>query len=89
MKYVVKESFWTSESVRELCIHHHLYNCGDCEEYDQILRFVEDNCPTEESIYHVASDIKSHSDTEYEIPGIMTLLINESVKQYYRWRADQ
>lgn len=48
--------------VRQFCINHNLYTCGDCEEYDTMLNSVEAKPCTPRHIIEIAKDIVNHSD---------------------------
>lgn len=64
--------------VRQACITYNWYTCGDCEEYDKMLTYVNNiDVATLDEIETIATDIKEHSDTDYEIKSIMFVLINE------------
>ena len=55
---------WSMRKVRQMCVNHRYYTCGDCEDYDRMLMFVINNEPTTENIYKVAKDIVEHSDMD-------------------------
>lgn len=64
--------------VRKACITYDWYTCGDCEEYDKMLNYVNNiDVATLDEIETIATDIKEHSDTNYEIKDIMFVLVNE------------
>lgn len=58
--------------LRDLCIDKNWYTCGDNEEYSNLLRTAAycENITTD-VLVELATDIKSHSETEYEITSIM------------------
>ena len=84
--WIFKQSFWTMDSVRELCIKHKYYTCGDNKDYGKMLRYVGNNEPTIKSIYIIAKDIYLHSTIKDEIINeqcgiamVMRILQNEAV----------
>jgi len=75
--------YWSTQSVREVCIKNNLYTSGDCEEYDKMLSSVKSLYPSAENLYFVASDILSHSKNQ-TITNIMFILENEAVTTTFR-----
>lgn len=53
---------WNPTSIRKMCIDNDLYTCGDVDEYNAMLAFVDSNEPTSSNMYAVAFDIVNHSD---------------------------
>lgn len=83
MKYI-EFKHWDFMEVRQLCIKHDWYTCGDCSDYNNMLLFVSDNEATTENIARVARDIYEHSDTSDEtITNIMCYLANDTVTTSY------
>ena len=73
MKYGYKEiRKMEASSLRALCIEHDWYTGGDVDEYSNLLSTAGD-CEniTTDVLVELATDIKSHSDTDYEITDIM------------------
>lgn len=52
----------SAEDVRNYCIRHDYYTCGDCEEYDNLLTHLIAGEMTAEKLYGAATDIVKHSD---------------------------
>lgn len=70
--------------VRSACIRYHWYTAGDCEEYDYMFAFIRTlNTATTDDLETVATDIKEHSDTEYEIADIMFVLANDCCTTFF------
>ena len=64
--------------VRKQCIEHNWYTNGDCEAYDNMLTFVNSlEYASTDDLETIATDIKEHSDTDYEIASIMYFLANK------------
>ena len=64
--------------VRAACIRYNWYTAGDCEEYDNMFNFIRNlQTATTDDLKAVATDIKEHSDTEYEIADIMFVIAND------------
>lgn len=74
MKYAYKETrMIDSQSVRKLCIDKGWYTSGTNEEYAHLLFDLVgriDNVKIGDLV-KIATDIKEHSDTDYEITSIM------------------
>lgn len=73
MKYAYTETRkMTMDNLRALCIRNDWYTCGDNEEYSNLLNTAHycENITTD-VLVELATDIKSHSDTEHEITSIM------------------
>lgn len=75
MKEIRKTSM---KAIRKACIENNWYTCGDCEDYDNILTYANnlENATTDE-LETIATDIKTHSKTDYEIESIMFVLAND------------
>lgn len=70
--------------VRTACIRYDWYTAGDCEEYNTMFDFIRSlNTTTTDDLETVATDIKEHSDTEYEIADIMFVLANECCTTFF------
>lgn len=69
---------WSGMSVRQTCIKHDLYTCGDNEDYEHMLNWVERLYPNTENLYFIAEDIQKHSDDQ-TITNIMFCLEQEAV----------
>lgn len=66
------------DNVRKACISHNWFTCGDCEEYDYMLSYVNNlETATTDELETIATNIKEHSDTDYEVRNIMFVLANE------------
>ena len=64
--------------VRKACIAYNWYTCGDCEEYDHMLTYVGNiERATTDELETIATDIKQHSNTDYDVKNIMFVLANE------------
>ena len=77
---------WNSMDVRDMCISHRLYTCGDARAYSKMLEKVAELDRTPKSLYHIADDILEHSDPELagdDVTGIMFLLEKEVVNTFY------
>lgn len=75
---ITENKFWDAESVREMCIRHRLYTCGDSEEYEHMLNWVSRLYPNTENLYFIAKDIKEHSEDQ-TISNVMFILHKEAV----------
>ena len=76
-KTTIETSFsWDMYDVRQICIRYNLYTRGNSEDYDKMLRYVQDHNPnTPIVIYTVAKDIYEHSDNkDFTIERIMNIL---------------
>lgn len=69
---------WSRYTVRQTCIKHDLYTCGDNEEYDHMLSWVERLCPNTENLYFIAEDIQKHSKDQ-TVTNVMFLLEKDAV----------
>ena len=60
------------------CIKNDWYTKGDCDDYNNILTFAKslENATTDD-LETIATDIKTHSETDYEIKHIMFVLAND------------
>lgn len=65
-------------NVRNECIKYNWYTKGNCDEYDYMLTFAKylENVTTDD-LETIATDIKIHSETDYEIESIMFVLAND------------
>ena len=73
---------WYSSDVRTMCIRNEFYTCGDNEAYGKMLSFVNENEPTNENIYKVASDIQKHSEGQ-TTSNIMFCLMQDAVYTFF------
>lgn len=70
---------WSPMRVRETCIKHDLYTCGDNEEYQHMLQCVGSlPYPNIEDLYRIAEDIQKHSKDQ-TITNVMFLLERDAV----------
>ena len=69
---------WSGMSVRQTCIKHDLYTCGDNENYEHMLNWVERLYPNTENLYFIAEDIQKHSKDQ-TITNVMYLLEKDAV----------
>ena len=69
---------WSGMSVRQNCIKHDLYTCGDNENYEHMLNWVERLYPNTENLYFIAEDIQKHSKDQ-TITNVMYLLEKDAV----------
>ena len=69
---------WSAMSVRETCIKHDLYTCGDNEDYEHMLSWVERLYPNTENLYFIAEDIQKHSKDQ-TVTNVMFLLERDAV----------
>ena len=69
---------WSGMSVRQTCIKHDLYTCGDNEDYEHMLNLVERLYPNTENLYFIAEDIQKHSKDQ-TITNVMYLLEKDAV----------
>lgn len=66
-------------NLRQMCIDHKYYSCGDCKAYDSMLtRYKDDKDVSAEEIYDLAKDIKEHSDTEATVDTIAFNILKEA-----------
>ena len=56
------ERVWSSDTVREACIKFEWYTHGNCDDYSNMLGFVDSHKPTDRNICKVVEDIFNHSD---------------------------
>ena len=75
MKYTETRTL-NAVNLRKLCIERDWYTCGDNEEYQNLFNRLRDENGnpvemTTEKLAEIATDIKEHSDTDYEISMIM------------------
>ena len=72
---MIKElKIWYFSDVRDLCITEGLYTRGTNTEYIHLANYISNNKPTKNTIYHVACDILSHSNSEDTITSLMSKL---------------
>jgi hypothetical protein len=59
------------DDLRRLCIDKNWYTCGCNKEYDAMFKLIYE-CENVETatIVKIAEDIKTHSDTDYEVTNI-------------------
>lgn len=69
---------WSRYTVRQTCIKNDLYTCGDNEEYDHMLSWVERLYPNTENLYFIAEDIQKHSKDQ-TVTNVMFLLEKDAV----------
>ena len=69
---------WSGMSVRQTCIKHDLYTCGDNEDYEHMLNWVERLYPNTENLYFIAEDIQKHSKDQ-TVTNVMFLLERDAV----------
>ena len=69
---------WSGMSVRQTCIKHDLYTCGDNENYEHMLNWVERLYPNTENLYFIAEDIQKHSKDQ-TVTNVMFLLERDAV----------
>ena len=84
MKYGYKETRHLSGSdLRSLCVKENLYTLGTNEEYFNLLETAEktENITTDDLV-ELATDIKSHSETDAEITSIMFILAKACVSVF-------
>lgn len=78
---------WNAADVRSMCIREKFYTCGNCEDYSQMLEYVDThrNISEDFDIYAVARDILIHTDKELEqtVENIMYILANDVIKYFY------
>ena len=60
----------TAEAIRNLCINKNWYTRGTNAEYAYLLKYERIPNICTKDIINMATDIKAHSDTEYEITSI-------------------
>ena len=58
---VKKIRHWTIDLIRNMCIEHNLYTCGDNKDYQNLMSYVADHVPTMQCMFWVARDIFAHS----------------------------
>ena len=58
------ERVWNCDAVREACIKFGWYTCGNCDDYSNMLGFVDSHKPTDRNISIVIEDIFNHSVQE-------------------------
>lgn len=84
---IVLQERWSMDRVRNFCIEHDYYTCGDNDSYSKMLWYVEEHSknPTIDDLYTVAMDIMKHSDLgdSYEITTMLYYLQNECIKTFY------
>lgn len=78
----------SGERVRRACIDHGWFSCGDTNDYDSLFEYVygisyEDRNIDTGRLAFIANKIKKHSDTEYDIRGIMFVLNAECCTTYF------
>jgi len=84
MKYGYEETRHLSGyDLRSLCVKENLYTLGTNEEYFNLLETAEktENITTDDLV-ELATDIKSHSETDAEITSIMFILAKACVSVF-------
>ena len=83
MKEIVHISF---DTLRSECVKHDWFTLGTCREYQAMFnraREIDDKGTwTAEDYQEVATIIKDHSDTEYDVPNIMCVLANAATRWF-------
>ncbi len=80
----IKEfKIWNADSVRRACIMNSLYTCGNVEDYEHMLSWVDRLYPDTENLYFIAQDIVNHSDGE-TVNSVMFILANKAVTTTYQ-----
>lgn len=82
---MIKEMRYISpEEVRSLCIERNWYTCGDNEQYSYMLSVLcdKENITTQDMII-IATDIRTHSETDASIAEVATALANISTTIFY------
>ncbi len=69
---------WSGMSVRQTCIKHDLYTCGDNKDYEHMLNWVERLYPNTDNLYFIAEDIQKHSEDQ-TVTNVMYLLEKDAV----------
>jgi hypothetical protein len=64
----IRKLHW--HDLRNLCISKNWYMLGNNEEYEQLESLTNKDNITTDNIVEIATDIYSHSNTEYEITNI-------------------
>lgn len=70
MKKYSEDRKITKVALRGLCVKKDWYTLGNIVEYSELFKLCENNITTE-VIAKMATDIKEHSETEYEVTDIM------------------
>lgn len=89
MRRIKELKSWDSYGIRDFCIRHEFYTCGDCKAYEKMLAFVDAKEPTTANLYKVAIDIMDHTDmsrldTEgMEVTDFMYLINKECVLTFF------
>lgn len=72
------------EDVRSLCIERNWYTCGDNNQYTYMLGTLCDKKNlTAQDIVIIATDIKTHSETDSTIADIATVLASYAITMFY------
>ncbi len=80
-----EKRFISWDKVRNLCIEKRWYTRGTNGQYTELAIFVEDlEEVTIEDLVIIANDILEHSETEYNLEGILWELIRTSWVQFIR-----
>lgn len=75
---------WSSIDVRNLCVENKWYGCGNSEEYDDMLKYIDNHKhPSISDIFYIAKNILNHTDIEETVENIMCMIANDVIKYYY------
>ena len=74
--------------VRQACIDHDWFTCGDINEYDSLLEYVygisyEGRNIDTDRLEFIANKIKKYSNTDYEVSQIMFVLNAECCTTFF------
>ena len=75
---------WSAASVRNVCIENNYYTCGDNEDYEHMLNWVERLYPNTDNMYFIAQDIAKHSADDLPISSIMFQLERSAVSTFFQ-----
>ncbi|MGB8451484.1 MAG: hypothetical protein WCD89_04055 [Anaerocolumna sp.] len=83
--YIEKRKL-SGDNLRNLCISKNWYTCGDGKEYNHLLYILADKKDniTSDDIFKIASDILSHSKTEYDFENVCFLIASTCVSIFER-----
>jgi hypothetical protein len=72
---IIERRYIFSDDVRRLCIVRGWYTKGNTEQYDNMLKLVDNReVATAEGLFDIASDIWNHSNTDLHTVQIMRAL---------------
>lgn len=80
MKYTETRTLLRTD-IRTLCIRENWYTHGTNEDYENMMDLAAGNITTE-TLVRIAQDIKDHSDTEYVVPQMMSMLARKMICTY-------